>query len=57
MLQNSYQTENVDIVLVIVKMNKYITDLQSIKSLPTPYLLRLKEDLQSDTCNFTITRI
>lgn len=44
-LSQFFQTENVDVALVKVKLDLCLGDLEKIKAMESPYLSKLKEDL------------
>ena len=47
-LSQFFQTENVDVALVRVKLDLCLSDLEQIKEMNSHYLLKLKEDLKDD---------
>ncbi|XP_069115977.1 zinc finger protein 862-like isoform X2 [Argopecten irradians] len=48
-LSQFFQTENIDIALVQVKLDNCLDKLEQLKSMKTPYLLKLTEDLTGST--------
>ena len=51
-LSQFFQTENVDVALVRVKLDLCLGDLEKIKAMESPYLSKLKEDLSETESTF-----
>ena len=51
-LSQFFQTENVDVALVRVKLDLCLRDLEKIKAMESPYLSKLKEDLSETESTF-----
>ncbi|XP_060566971.1 E3 SUMO-protein ligase KIAA1586-like isoform X2 [Ruditapes philippinarum] len=47
-LSQFFQTENVDVALVKVKLEQCMDELQEVREMKSPYLLKLKEDLTNN---------
>ncbi|KAH3790299.1 hypothetical protein DPMN_168496 [Dreissena polymorpha] len=51
-LSQFFQTENVDVGLVQVKLDLCLADLEKVKSLDSPHSKKLMEDLPHDSSTF-----
>lgn len=48
-LSQFFQTENIDVALVKVKLDLCLEDLEKIKTMESPYIIKLNEDLTDST--------
>jgi hypothetical protein len=48
-LSQYFQTENIDIAIVAVKIRQCIDDLENLREMNSPHLKKLQEDLQGGT--------